>query len=56
MAYYVYRDVQGSWRWYLAAGNGRKIANAGEGYLNRNDCLAAIALVRQSGSTPIYEK
>lgn len=56
MSYHMYRDVQGYWRWYLNAGNGRKIANSGEGYHNRQDCLAAIELVRRSGHTPIYEQ
>ena len=56
MAYHLYRDVQGAWRWFLSASNGRKIANSGEGYLNKSDCLAAIGLVRGSGTAPIYEK
>lgn len=34
------------WRWRLVAANGRNIANGGQGYANRNDCLGqARALV-----------
>jgi uncharacterized protein YegP (UPF0339 family) len=55
MAYYVYKDVNGQWRWYLAAANNRKIANSGEGYWNKSDCIHAIRLVQSSGSAPIYE-
>lgn len=55
MAYYIYKDAQGYWRWYLVAGNNRKIANAGEGYFNKQDCLSAINLVKGSASAPVYE-
>ncbi|MDT3668993.1 MAG: DUF1508 domain-containing protein [Aromatoleum sp.] len=55
MAYHIYKDSVGHWRWYLSAGNNRKIANSGEGYFNKSDCLAAINLVKGSGATPVYE-
>lgn len=53
MFYQVYQDTQGYWRWYLQAANGKKIANSGEGYVNKQDCLAAIVLVKGSASAPI---
>lgn len=56
MAYYIYRDTQGLWRWYFRAANGRKLADSGESYHNRQDCLGAIELVRKSGLSPIYEQ
>lgn len=56
MAYYIYKDAVGQWRWFLMAGNNRKIANSGEGYHNKQDCLAAIGLVQNSESAPIYEQ
>ncbi len=34
------------WRWRLRAINGRIIADSGESYKNRDDCLAGIALVQ----------
>ena len=55
MAYYVYRDANNQWRWYLQASNYRKIANSGEGYYNKADCLAAIQLVKGSGNASVYE-
>ena len=56
MIYYLYRDANSQWRWSLiVTGNGRKIANSGEGYHNKADCIAAINLVKGSGSTPIRE-
>lgn len=55
MHYSVYKDAQGYWRWTLYAANNRKIANSGEGYHNRQDCIDAINLVASTGrvSTPI---
>lgn len=55
MAYYIYKDIQNYWRWRLRAANNRTIADSGEGYHNKNDCLAGIQLVKGSASAPIYE-
>ena len=55
MTYYIYKDTNGHWRWYLNAANNRKIANSGEGYYNKSDALAAIQLVKGSSQAPIYE-
>jgi len=54
MAYYVYKDSLGQWRWYLLAANNRKIANSGEGYHNKQDCLHAIGLVATSGNCKVH--
>lgn len=56
MRYLIYKDVQGHWRWTLFAANNRKIANSGEGYHNKQDCLNAINLVKGTHSTPVYEQ
>jgi len=55
MEYHVYRDTQYQYRWYLIAANNRKIANSGEGYHNRADCLAAISLVKGSSHVPVRD-
>ena len=55
MSFHLYVDINGQYRWTLYAANNRKIANAGEGYHNRADCIAAINLVKGSGSAPIRE-
>lgn len=56
MTYYIYQDTQRQWRWTLEAANNRKIANSGEGYHNKDDCLRAIALVKGSANAPIYQR
>lgn len=55
MAFYMYLDNQGRWRWRLLAGNHRVIADSGQGYVNKQDCRDAIALVQGSASAPVYE-
>ena len=55
MAYYIYKDVQNQWRWRLRAANQKIIANSGEGYFNKSDCIHAINLVKGSSQAPVYE-
>lgn len=56
MEYWMYKDANGHFRWYLKAANGRKIANSGEGYYNRQDCIDAVRLVMSTtNQTPFYE-
>lgn len=55
MSYYMYKDSQGQWRWYLKAANGRKLADSGEGYWNKQDCRNAITLVATSANAQVYE-
>ncbi|HEU4594627.1 MAG TPA: DUF1508 domain-containing protein [Pyrinomonadaceae bacterium] len=56
MTYYIYKDASGEWRWRLLASNNRNIANSGEGYVNKQDCLAAIELVKDSTDAPVKEQ
>lgn len=56
LTYNIRRDATGQWRWRLRAANGRIIAESGEGYHNRADCEAAIALVKQSSLAPLREE
>lgn len=56
MYFYLYVDAQNYWRWTLYAANNRKIANSGEGYWNKVDCISAINLVKgTNSSTPVRE-
>jgi uncharacterized protein YegP (UPF0339 family) len=56
VAYYIYKDAQGQWRWRLRAANKEIIAVSGEGYWNKGDCRAAIDLVKASAGAPIWEE
>lgn len=55
MYYTIYVDANRHWRWRLSAANHRIIANSGEGYHNKTDCISAIGLVKGSSTSPIYE-
>lgn len=54
--YFVYEDAAGEWRWQLRAGNNRIIADSGEGYRNKEDCLHGIALVKDSKDAPVRDR
>lgn len=41
-----YQDRAGLWRWHLKAPNGLIIADSGQGYHGRQDCLTGIQLVK----------
>lgn len=56
MQYIVYRDRNLQWRWTLFAANNKRIADSGEGYHNKSDCLHAITLVKGSSQAPVYEQ
>ena len=40
----VYKS-KGQWRWRITAANGKKLANGGEAYARRIDCVKALNLV-----------
>lgn len=54
--YMLYEDSAGEWRWQLRSGNNRIIADSGEGYSNKQDCLHAIELVKNSRDAEVKEK
>lgn len=57
MTFFIFKDRAGQWRWNLVASNGKVVADSGEGYYNKQDCMHGIRLVMgTSTSTPIYER
>jgi uncharacterized protein YegP (UPF0339 family) len=55
MRFHVYKDTAGYLRWRLLAGNNKTIADSGEGYHNKQDCLHAIGLITGTAKIPVYE-
>ena len=55
MKYKIFKDKTGEFRWRLVADNGKTIADSGEGYNNKADCLRGIDLVKSSTSAPVQE-
>jgi uncharacterized protein YegP (UPF0339 family) len=56
LKYGVYKDAKGEFRWRLKAGNGKIIADSGEGYLGRAECLHGISLVKASADAPVEDE
>ena len=56
MTYIVYKDASYQCRWRLRAANHRTIADSGEAYRNRTDCVAAIELVKGSKDAPVRDE
>jgi len=56
MRFIVYKDRSSEWRWRLLAANNKTIADSAEAYQNKQDCLNAIGLVKQSYSAPVKEE
>lgn len=42
---HLYQDKNGEWRWRFIAKNQRLLANGGEGYKNRQDCIDSAEMV-----------
>lgn len=38
----IYRDRAGKWRWRLVAGNGKIVADSGQGYSRRDHVVSAV--------------
>lgn len=55
MTFYLYKDTQGLWRWYLSAANNKTIAVSSESYYNKQDCSHAIDLVKSAWNAPVIE-
>jgi uncharacterized protein YegP (UPF0339 family) len=56
VAFHIYRDALGKWRWYLRDADHRKIATSGGSYAEKSACLEALKQVLGlDGETPIYE-
>jgi uncharacterized protein YegP (UPF0339 family) len=43
----LYKDAGGEWRWRLVANNSKVIADCGEGYRRRHECVEAIERLKR---------
>ncbi len=55
MKFNIYKDKADEWRWRLVATNGKIVADSGEGYVNKADCLHGIDLVKSSTNAEVQE-
>jgi len=56
VAFHIYQDALGHWRWYLRDGDHRKIATSGGSFPSKGDCLESLQKVLAlDGNIPVYE-
>ena len=55
MQFHIFQDQKLEWRWQLSNDNGRKVADSGESYREKDDCLESIALTQCSDDAVILE-
>lgn len=48
----VYKDAAKKFRWRIKARNGRILADSGQGYSRRGDCVAGMLLAIAEGMPP----
>ena len=53
-SYWMYKDVQGKWRWTYHAANGEAIAVSSESYNRRVDCENGINIMKASFNAPVW--
>ena len=53
----LYKDKRGEFRWRFRANNNKIVADSGEGYINKSDCLRGIEIVKtESPQAPIEDE
>ena len=56
MKFVLYRDGKKEYRWRLVAANGNIVADSGQGYKNKKDCLATLESIRKGAAeAPVEE-
>lgn len=57
MYFILYKDVAGQWRWNYNSANNKIIAMSSESYINKQDAIHSISLVKTGASTArTYDK
>ena len=55
MMFYMYRDDEGNWRWRLVTAGKQVLADCATSYARKEDCRAAIQLVRDCRLARVHE-
>lgn len=56
MIFYVFQDADGNWRWQLMTTDERLLAECATTYTRKEDCRAAIQLVKASRMAQVHER
>ena len=55
MQFHIFQDAKLEWRWQLSGDDGKKIADSGEGYRDKDACLETISAVKASDEAIVLE-
>jgi uncharacterized protein len=55
MQFHIFQDARLEWRWQLSNSEGKKVADSGEGYREKEDCLDSIAQVQACEDALVLE-
>ena len=51
MYFQIYKDGAEEWRWRAKADNNVTIGDSGEGYVNKDDCLKGLNIIKNGAAT-----
>jgi len=55
MQFHIFQDTRLEWRWQLNGDDGKKLADSGESYRDKDACLDAISSVKASDQAIVLE-
>ena len=55
MQFHIFQDAGFQWRWQLSNSEGKKVADSGESYREKDDCLESIAQVQACDQALVLE-
>ena len=55
MQFHIFQDTRLEWRWQLSGDDGKKLADPGESYRDKDACLDAISSVKASDQAIVLE-
>jgi uncharacterized protein len=55
MQFHIFQDAKLEWRWQLSNSEGKKIADSGDGYRDKDACLESISEVKASDEAIVLE-
>jgi uncharacterized protein YegP (UPF0339 family) len=55
MQFHIFQDTRLEWRWQLSGDDGKKLADSGESYRDRDACLESISAVKASDEAIVLE-
>ena len=55
MQFHIFQDARLEWRWQLTSNEGKKIADSGSSYRDKEECLETILQVKSADQAIVLE-